>query len=457
MAAAFFEFFKPFLTLILLFLTTASAAPAPAPPASAPKSPQVVKALDVAPVWSGHPVGFALLTHGNHQFAGFYDAQRRLTIASRTLDADTWTLTVLPTAVKWDSHNYIEIALDDDAHLHVAANMHGNPLIYFRTARPRDAASLERVESMVGRDEQRCTYPRFLHGPADELIFTYRSGGSGDGVEIYNVYDRATRTWSRLLDRPLLDGQGDVSAYPHGPVRGPDGFFHLAWVWRDTPDCATNHDLSYARSRDLRTWETGAGKPLALPITPRTGDVIDPVPPGGGMINGNVAIGFDAQQRPVVSYHKHDAAGHTQVYNARLEDGAWKHYPTSDWSSRWDFSGGGSIVFDIRVSPVRAAADGTLTQPFQHAKHGAGVWTLDPATLKPVATAPRAAVTPPELNAAQSDFPGMQAKWLAGKGSGPDESITYHLRWETLPTNRDKPRHPPLPLPAMLRLYELKR
>src|SRR5262245_11412001 len=37
----------------------------------------VVEALDVAPVWAAHPVGFGLLTHGGRQFVAFYDAERR--------------------------------------------------------------------------------------------------------------------------------------------------------------------------------------------------------------------------------------------------------------------------------------------------------------------------------------------------------------------------------------------
>ena len=56
----------------------------------------------------------------------------------------------------------------------------------------------------------------------------------------------------------LFDGQGRRNAYPLGPVTGPDGRFHVVWVWRDTPDCATNNNLSYARSRDLIHWETAA-------------------------------------------------------------------------------------------------------------------------------------------------------------------------------------------------------
>ena len=411
--------------------------------------PRVKKVIDVAPVWSGHPVGFALLTQKDRQFVGFYDARRRMTIASRTLDSDAWTFTVLPSNLGWDSHNYIEMTLDPDGHLHVAGNMHGHPLVYFRTTRPLDIHSLERIESMIGREESRCTYPRFMRGPADELIFTYRDGGSGNGNQIYNVYDTATRSWSRLLDQPLIDGRGQKSAYLHGPVRGPDGYFHLAWVWRETPACETNHNLCYARSKDLRTWETSAGEPLALPITFETAEVIDPVPPLGGMINGNVALGFDAQKRPIVSYHKFDDGGATQLFNARLEAGAWKRYQTSAWTYRWDFRGGGSIIFEIRVSRVSARSDGTLAQPFHHAKHGSGGWTLDPATLKPFATAPPPAARPKSLERAESHFPGMQVKW-AGSGR-------YRLRWETLPANRDRPRKGRLPPPSMLRLYEFER
>ena len=234
---------------------------------TAPAPPRVVKVIDVAPVWSGHPVGFALLTHGDTQFVGFYDAQRRMTIGSRALDSDRWTFQVLPTSVGWDSHNYIEMTFDDANQLHVAGNMHASPLTYFRTTRPLDVTSLKQVPAMVGRDEQRATYPSFLRGPANELIFTYRDGRSGNGNQIYDVYDTAKQTWSRLLDQPLTDGQGHANAYFRGPTRGPDGYFHLVWVWRNTPACETNHDLCYARSKDLRHWETSGGKPLPLPIT----------------------------------------------------------------------------------------------------------------------------------------------------------------------------------------------
>src|SRR5690349_17117875 len=63
--------------------------------------------LDVAPVWSGHPVGFALLTHQGRQFVAFYDDQRRLTVASRLIAQRQWHFVRLPVVTGWDSHNYI--------------------------------------------------------------------------------------------------------------------------------------------------------------------------------------------------------------------------------------------------------------------------------------------------------------------------------------------------------------
>ena len=425
-------------------------------PAAVRGAEKIEAALDVAPVWSAHPVGFALLTHGQRQFVAFYDDQRRMTVATRTLDANQWQFHRLPITTGWDSHNYIALAADDDGYLHLSGDMHVVPLIYFRTKQPLDIASFERVPGMVGRDEQKCTYPRFLRGPKNELLFTYRDGSSGDGNQIFNVYEHATKTWKRLLDQPLTDGQGERNAYFNGPQRGPDGYFHLCWVWRETSDAATNHDLSYARSKDLLSWETAAGKPLKLPITLAASDIVDPVPVKGGIINGNTMIGFDTKQRPIIGYHKYDEKGNTQIYNSRFEDGRWKAYQASDWDYRWDFGGGGSLVFEVGLGPVRVEPDGRLSQHYRHAKYGSGTWVIDEATLKPTGQLPQPPAFPPALQRVESDLPGMQVKWSGDGGASGESGVRYALRWETLPQNRDQPRAEPLPKPVMLRLYKLK-
>jgi hypothetical protein len=129
-------------------------------------------AIDVEPVWSGHPVGFALLTHPPHQFAAYYDAERQMTVAQRRLGEAKWTITKLPSKIGWDSHNYITMVVDEAGYLHLSGNMHCVPLIYFRSDKPLDASTLKRVPNMVGpQREQRVTYPVFLWGPSRELIF----------------------------------------------------------------------------------------------------------------------------------------------------------------------------------------------------------------------------------------------------------------------------------------------
>ena len=97
-----------------------------------------------------------------------------------------------------------------------------------------------------------------------KVVFDWITAGNPKGEagdQFFNVYDPASRTWRRLLDEPLFTGEGQRNAYFHGPVRDAAGGFHLCWVWRDTPDCATNHDLSYARSADLvRPPDGGRGR-----------------------------------------------------------------------------------------------------------------------------------------------------------------------------------------------------
>ncbi|MFM7245606.1 MAG: BNR repeat-containing protein [Planctomycetaceae bacterium] len=412
--------------------------------------------LDVAPVWSGHPVGFALLTSGNRQLVGFYDAARRLTVAVRSLAERTWTFVTLPRTTGWDSHNYVALAVDRAGFVHLAADMHCSPLVYFRSRHPLTgpfhADSFEPLHRMTGDREDRVTYPVFLHDDSGDLVFMYRHGASGDGDQIVNRYDAAARAWRRIVDAPLTCGRrGDatMNAYFEGPIRGPDGLFHLAWVWRDTPDCDTCHDVCYARSRDLVHWQRSDGTPLDLPITPDSCEVVDPVPAGQGLINGLVRIGFDALRRPVLSYHAYDEAGRSQVRAARLEDGRWRIRQTSRWNHRWEFGGGGTIDFEVGIGPVTATDDGTLVQE-QSSAAGHGTWTLDPATLAVSGTTTRRR---PAAGGVESTFPGMEVRRSFDTGT-PHGDRRFTLRWETLGPNRDRLRPEPWPTPSMLRVIE---
>jgi hypothetical protein len=274
------------------------------------------------------------------------------------------------------------MAIDAAGYLHLSGDLHCVTLKYFRSEKPHDSASLKKVDQMTGTEESRTTYPKFFTGPGNQLVFMYRDGSSGDGTQIFNVYDVKTQTWKRLLDRPLTDGEGQRNACFCGPVLGPDGYYHISWVWRETPDASTNHDLSYARSKDLQKWETAEGKVLALPIRLNDGATIDPVPTQGGIINGNHKIGFDAQKQVNIFYHKNDQKKNTQPWIARFEDGAWKFHQVTDWPWHWDFSGGGTLNFAVRLGEVTVQDDVSLTMNYRHPEFGSGVWDLDTQTLR---------------------------------------------------------------------------
>lgn len=419
---------------------------------------RIEKSWEIDYVPSGFPVRFCLLTTGKRQYVAYYDEQRHMTIASRTLDSNRWQYQVLPTKVGWDSHNYITMAVDRDGHLHVSGNMHCVKLIYFRTEESGDITTLKRLP-MTGEQEDRATYPRFLTDHEGRLVFTYRDGSSGRGMRIYNRYDLTTRSWSRLLDSPLLDGEGKRNAYPLGPVRGPHGRFHLVWVWRDTPDCATNHHLCYARSKDLIHWQSIFGERVKLPIVLNDESLwVDPVPSGGGIINGCEKLTFDTDNRPIITYHKSDAEGNMQIYAARPEGGRWVQHLLTEWSEQIEFSGGGSMGFiGIRISGMSPVEPGLLTMTYRHHDYGSGRLVVDEKTLRPLKKKIEVArAYPKELDQMQSDFIGMRIQRAEDIGDAGDQAVRYILQWETLGSNRDRPRLPPLPKPSALRLYKLK-
>jgi hypothetical protein len=415
----------------------------------------VLQKIDVAKVFSGTPVGFALYTIASAQYVGFYNETRNLVIGARTIDSPVFSFTTLPETLGWDSHNYISLSVDKSGRLHVLANMHGDPLKYYRTRVPGDISTFEKIPMMTGENESRVTYPEFLLGPSpeSELVFTYRDGGSGNGNQIYNIWNDEIADWRRLLNTPLTDGESERNAYFNGPIKGPDGYYHLVWVWRETPDASTNHSPTYARSRDLVHWERGDAGPIELPITLAASDVIDPIPPGGGIINGNVRIGFDNGGRVVVSYHKYDSNRYVQVFNARLEDRVWISRQASNWDLKWEFGGYGTLAFELQIGPVHAQTDGRLVQRYVTRSRGSGCWLLDSDSLNRIAEVsdcppfPRALMEPADRT--------KQVMWTLDGSGQPSAEERYVLRCETYPANRDLAPDRALPPPSTLVLYRL--
>ncbi|MCC5931661.1 MAG: BNR repeat-containing protein [Cyclobacteriaceae bacterium] len=417
-------------------------------------------------VWAGHPVGFALLTEGNRQFIAYYNKERNMMVGQRTLDQKTFSLFKMPvfnreeghgisTILNWDSHNYVTIALDKEGYIHLSGNMHVHPLTYFRSTAPYDISSMEQIHAMVGTEESRCTYPKFLTNREGELLFHYRDGSSGSGNEIYNMYSTENKSWRRLLDTPLTDGLGLMNAYQSQPKLYEDDWYHMYWVWRDTPDCETNHDLSYMKSKDLKQWYSAFGDPIQLPATlEQKALIVDPIPPGGGIINLAARLSLDEHLRTVMAYHKYDENGNLQLYVASAGENDWSYTQITDWDYRWEFSGRGSIVFEVRLGDFIRRKDGRYELGYNHVKYGEGTLLLDKnfqrigEVLKP--ENPFSNLEP------EGDFPGLEIRTARDDGKAP-EGMKYMLKWETLPSNRDRPYPEPWPAPSLLYLYVLEQ
>lgn len=405
------------------------------------------------------PVGMGLYTAGNRQYVAFYDSVKMLTLAQRELPDGAWKYKCLDVTNPWDSHNYITMIMDSRGVLHISGNMHVAGLQYWCTDKSGDISTVKRVYSLVGRDEDRMTYPRFIKMQDGGLLFHYRLGSSGNGIEIYDRMDHKGN-WSRWLETPLTDGLGAMNAYMTEPrLRG--GYYHMIWVWRDDYDCATNHDLSYARSKDLRNWEDASGKPVRLPMTIADKQlIVDPVPVGGGLLNGGSVLGIDAQGRPMIAYHKYDGQDKTQIYLARFENGAWVVRKITEWDLGWHFSGGGSIIRELRINSVSASKNGKVMLAYSRFdpetnKHWSRRMTLDPDSLKLLKEEDNNPhFWPSWIDEVKSTFSPKMESHVAADMAGGREWI---LRWESMPNNRDMPfEGPPFPPASELRVIKVR-
>ena len=427
----------------------------------------IEQVIEIDKVWAGQPVGFCLLTHENRQYIAYYNAERSMVVGQRNLDEEEFSLHVMPrtsrktsggtsTVLGWDSHNSVTLGIDKEGFIHLSGNMHVHPITYFKSTRADDISTLVQEMTLVGPNEKRCTYPHFMTTKEGELVFHYRDGGSGNGNEIYNIYSCETKKWSRLLDTPLTDGQGLMNAYQTQPTVMADGWYHVYWVWRDTPDCSTNHDLSYMKSPDLKNWYNAWGEPLDLPATlDKKLVIVDPIPVKGGIINLAAKLCLDENNKPIFAYHKYDSEGNLQFYTAQLKGKKWVSKQITDWDYRWEFSGNGSINSEVRLKEFLKRDDGYYELNYWHIKYGNGTILLNKKlnnvgkVLKPEPFSTTMKI--------EGDFPGLLIQ-TSRDLSGPVENGTrYMLKWETINRNRDKPREKPWPEPSQLYLYKLKK
>lgn len=425
--------------------------------------PDVAAIYRVDQAWSGTGVPFDAIATERFVYVGYYSAARQLSVARLDRRTGQWQRASLATTFEgWDNHNAIALGLDRDGNLHVAGNMHASPLVYGRTTTPGDLGSLTLVNRMTGDGERQVTYPTWSTQPDGTLLFRYRDGMSGGGRIVVNRLDPAG--WTRLGAGDLFarrHGDRNIAAYPTAPVQGPDGRFHMAWVWRAYANADASFEVAYASSADLAAWQGGDGRPVALPIVPGEGDIVDDVPVGAGLSN-QLALGFDSAGRPIVSYIKRDRAGNSQLFNARRDARGWQVVAAADWRGRWELTGSGTVAAQIRAEAVLAQPDGRLRQAVRHWQEGRFDLLLDPVTLRATgALATRRALPATFLQSAIAQ-PGFFAMVRpVRQADRADADPRFVLRWDAQAVETDArpactPERPRAcdPPPATLTLWE---
>lgn len=287
----------------------------------------------------------SLVTQGDTQYVAYYDAQRYLVLGKRALGATQWTVR----RSAWqgnaaDAHNAISIMVDGAGYLHVAWDHHNNALRYARGVAP-GSLELGPKQGMVGVDEAEVSYPEFYRLPNGNLLFFYRLGGSGRGDLIINRYDVATQRWTRLHTN-LITGEGKRNAYWQAFL-DHRGTLHVSWVWRESPDVASNHDMAYARSRDGGvTWERSDGTPYALPISAASAEYALRIPQNSELIN-QTSMAADQDGHPYIASYWRDAGSSVPQYHVIFNTG-------TAWQAR---------SLDFRKTPFSLGGQGTKRIP----------------------------------------------------------------------------------------------
>lgn len=310
-----------------------------------------------------------LTSLAGRQYLGYYDASRRVCLARRSLPDGAWS------SIRFadyefksdDAHNTISIGIcPSDGTIHLAFDHHVGPL-HYRVSRPGiatgpadlawDASLFGPIASLLGTGRiNAVTYPRFWPTPAGGLQFCYRTGGSGNGVNMMADYDPATATWSGLRAVDSKEGcytgasgsSDSRCSYPNGYDYAADGTLHVTWTWREL---GSNHDIMYAFSRDGgRTWRNQLNEALDGPPRIDSPGVTAVTVPGALGLMNNQAQAVDSKGRiHVVMWHATEESlaavpgaprktpwgpvdARRYHHYFRTEDGRWEHR-TLPWTA----------------------------------------------------------------------------------------------------------------------------
>lgn len=322
-----------------------------------------VRIIPVGDGWAANSVNVtifrknSLVSVADTQYVAYYNAEGYVVVGKRKLGTSSWQLkqTSFKGNVR-DAHNVICIIADGDGYLHLSWDHHNNPLRYAKSVAP-GALEFTDLMPMTGIAESRISYPEFYKLPNGNLIFFYRDGASGNGNLVINGYDTKTKQW-RMLQQNLISGEGKRNPYWQAYVDA-QGTIHISWVWRESPDVASNHDLCYARSKDGgKTWEQSTGDAYALPISEASAEYANYIPQQHELIN-QTSMFADEKGNPFIATYWRDSGSAVPQYHLVFKSGvSWQTQTIDFRKTPFSLSGAGSKSIPISRPQIVAWNNG---------------------------------------------------------------------------------------------------
>lgn len=309
-----------------------------------------------------------ITTFNDYQYATFYNSQPRVCVARRKLNLPSgtpspWQVVVLNYTPEFggvsDTHCSTQLGIcRGDGTIHLAFDHHVSDLHYIVSS-PAAAANPDGVtwsadlfpnpvtSILLSQAETSVTYPVFIDVPNGDLQLMMRQdGGSGAANSYLYTYSASSHRWSakqQIISKTgnyQYDGTTGTSrsAYFDNPISyGQDGKLSICWIWRETTDANSSHDICFASSSDYGAHWEGNANPIpavSLPFGIQTsGITAEAIPPGQGLYNiGSGYVDSNGDYHTIISY----AANVYSNWSKARQNAAFYHYWRHDgtWNVR---------------------------------------------------------------------------------------------------------------------------
>jgi hypothetical protein len=229
-----------------------------------------------------------IVSFAGYQYAAWYRSNRNAVLARRALPSGSWqTLQLSHQLSTDDSHNVISLGISPaDGRLHVAMDTHNSRVFYLKSVAGLVSSPASHgwtlaefgpeQRTLDGLELGSITYPQFAVTPQNRLQLSYRTGGSGNGVNDIAEYNGGSWTalgaWTSATGSYSANGATSTTRnmYLHGFTYAGSRL-HATYTWREGNTAVlcdqgglANHDTGHVYSDDAgRTWRNDAGAVVA--------------------------------------------------------------------------------------------------------------------------------------------------------------------------------------------------